>query len=203
MLQVAQSSRGAWHLAGTGSLHAALSNGTLRRSGFLLPSDLAGSSGACFNRRMRKTARPVVWEGGGAQSPSLDPIPFWRKKCCSTGVIRTWGAVVLLLVGLSMGASAQTRSQDPLNRESPQSSVYSFLEACHSRNYQRAWRYLNLRRLPEEQRLKGGPQLAQQLEQILDHDVRFDVASLSRDPAGDHEHVDSFTENGRTLDLQL
>ena len=23
---------------------------------------------------MRKTARPVVWEGGGAQSPSLDPI---------------------------------------------------------------------------------------------------------------------------------
>jgi hypothetical protein len=22
---------------------------------------------------MRKTARPVVWEGGGAQSPSLDP----------------------------------------------------------------------------------------------------------------------------------
>ena len=23
---------------------------------------------------MRKTACPVVWEGGGAQSPSLDPI---------------------------------------------------------------------------------------------------------------------------------
>ena len=23
---------------------------------------------------MRKTARPVVWEGGGAQSPPLDPI---------------------------------------------------------------------------------------------------------------------------------
>jgi hypothetical protein len=29
---------------------------------------------AGFNRRMRKNARPVVWEGGGAQSPSLDPI---------------------------------------------------------------------------------------------------------------------------------
>ena len=25
---------------------------------------------------MRKTARPVVWEGDGAQSPSLDPIIF-------------------------------------------------------------------------------------------------------------------------------
>jgi hypothetical protein len=26
-------------------------------------------TGACFNRRMRKTARPVVWKGHGAQSP--------------------------------------------------------------------------------------------------------------------------------------
>jgi RNA-directed DNA polymerase len=40
-LKVAQSSRGAWHLAGTGSLHSALSNATLRRHGFLMPSDLA------------------------------------------------------------------------------------------------------------------------------------------------------------------
>ena len=29
---------------------------------------------AAFNRRMRKTARTVVWEGAGAQSPALDPI---------------------------------------------------------------------------------------------------------------------------------
>ena len=41
LLNVAQSSRGAWHLAGTGSLQSALSNATLRRHGFLMPSDLA------------------------------------------------------------------------------------------------------------------------------------------------------------------
>jgi group II intron reverse transcriptase/maturase len=41
MLQVASSSRGAWHLAGTGSLQTALANAVLRRSGFLMPSDLA------------------------------------------------------------------------------------------------------------------------------------------------------------------
>jgi len=29
---------------------------------------------AAFNRWMRKTARPVVWEGAGAKSPALDPI---------------------------------------------------------------------------------------------------------------------------------
>ena len=41
MLKVAFSSRGAWHLAGTGSLQTALSNRVLRRYGFLMPSDLA------------------------------------------------------------------------------------------------------------------------------------------------------------------
>jgi len=38
---------------------------------------------AAFNRRMRKTARPVVWEGDGAQSPSLNPIP----EVCITNLL--------------------------------------------------------------------------------------------------------------------
>jgi len=42
MLKVAESSRGAWHLARTGSLQTALSNAKLRRHGFPMPSDLAG-----------------------------------------------------------------------------------------------------------------------------------------------------------------
>jgi hypothetical protein len=41
MLDAAFSSRGAWHLAGTGSLHTALSNAVLRRYNFLMPSDFA------------------------------------------------------------------------------------------------------------------------------------------------------------------
>jgi RNA-directed DNA polymerase len=41
LLKVAHSSKGAWHLARTGSLQTALSNAFLRRSGFLMPSDLA------------------------------------------------------------------------------------------------------------------------------------------------------------------
>jgi len=28
---------------------------------------------------MRKTARPVVWEGAGAQSPALDPIDLVHR----------------------------------------------------------------------------------------------------------------------------
>ena len=43
LLKVAQSSRGAWPLAATGSLHTALSNSRLRQHGFLMPSDLAAT----------------------------------------------------------------------------------------------------------------------------------------------------------------
>lgn len=41
LLKVAFSSKGAWPLARTGSLHLALSNARLRQHGFLMPSDLA------------------------------------------------------------------------------------------------------------------------------------------------------------------
>src|SRR5437870_1797208 len=43
LLKVAHSSKGAWHLAATGSLNTALSNAFLRCAGFLLPSDLAAA----------------------------------------------------------------------------------------------------------------------------------------------------------------
>jgi group II intron reverse transcriptase/maturase len=69
MLKIALSSRGAWPLAANGSVQTALSNATLKRFGFLMPSDLANDEHAAFNRRMRKTARPVVWEGDRALSP--------------------------------------------------------------------------------------------------------------------------------------
>jgi len=103
------------------------------------------------------------------------------------------------------------KSQDPLDRDTPQGCVYAFLEACHSRNYSRACKYLDLRKLPVDKRIQAGPQLAQQLEEILDRDARFDVAALSRDPEGDREdglamnreRVDSFTVSGKTLELQL
>jgi hypothetical protein len=38
---------------------------------------------AGFNRRMRKTACPVVWKGRGAKSPC--PHPITREAKCSGG----------------------------------------------------------------------------------------------------------------------
>ncbi|HTA43062.1 MAG TPA: mechanosensitive ion channel domain-containing protein [Bryobacteraceae bacterium] len=103
------------------------------------------------------------------------------------------------------------KNQDPLNRDSPQSSVYNFLEACRAKDYSRAWRYLDLRDLPENKRADEGRQLAKQLEEVLDRDPRFDVASLSRDPDGerndglarDREVVDTFNVGGRSQQLLL
>lgn len=107
--------------------------------------------------------------------------------------------------------TTQKTPQDPLNRGTPQSSVYNFLEACRAKDYDRAWRYLDLRALPESRRAAEGPQLARQLEQVLDRDPRFDVAALSDQPEGDlrdnlkpdRELVDTFTVDGKSRQLEL
>jgi MscS family membrane protein len=107
--------------------------------------------------------------------------------------------------------AAVTKSQDPLNRESPQSSIVAFLEACHAHQYEKAWKYLDLRDSTAQQRLEDGPELARELEQILDRDAQFDVATLSRAPEGDRndtlppdrERLDAFKFNGQTMTLEL
>lgn len=58
-----RSSRGAWRMAKHAALQAALSNAVLKRYGFVMPSELDAIKRDGINRRMRKTARPVVWEG--------------------------------------------------------------------------------------------------------------------------------------------
>ena len=121
------------------------------------------------------------------------------------------GRIALCFLLLCSGAYAQAASEDPLNRDTPQSSVVSFLQACHANNYGLAWRYIDLRNVPLDQRVADGSQLARELQRILDHDTQFDVADMSRDPAGDRadglpanrDRVDTFHVNGQTLELDL
>jgi len=65
---------------------------------------------------------------------------------------------------------------DPFNRLSPQSSMISFLEDCRSKNFERAARYLDLEKMSRDERRTKGPGFAQQLGEVLDRDVDFDVA---------------------------
>jgi MscS family membrane protein len=64
--------------------------------------------------------------------------------------------------------------------------MYGFLEACRAHDYRKASRFLDLRDKKPEERLKVGPELAQQLQEILDKDSQFDLTDLSTDPEGEH-----------------
>ena len=91
---------------------------------------------------------------------------------------------VILLTGVVRAQTPISETQDPLGRNTPQESVFQFLEACHARDYSKALRYLDLRRMPQTERAQDGPELARELEDLLD-DTPFDIATLSRDPEGD------------------
>ncbi len=118
-------------------------------------------------------------------------------------------AAILLAAVLRAPASVP-ETKDPLGRSTPQDSVFQFLEACHARDYSKAVHYLDLRRMPAAERAKNGPELARQLEDLLD-DTPFDITTLSRDPEGDQydglspglDRLDTFHVNGQTLELQL
>jgi len=103
-----------------------------------------------------------------------------------------------------------SEAKDPLGRGTPQDSVFQFLEACHARDYSKATYYLDLRRMPAAARAKDGPELARQLEDLLD-DTPFDITKLSRDAEGDQadglgsafERLAAFQVDAQTVELQL
>jgi MscS family membrane protein len=100
--------------------------------------------------------------------------------------------------------------RDSLGRTSPQEAIMQFLETCHARQYAKAAHYLDLRQLPKADRDQRGPDLARQLEDLLD-DTPFDIATLSRIPEGNtedglpatREHLLTQDVAGQALQLQL
>src|SRR5258708_30891705 len=116
----------------------------------------------------------------------------------------------LLLAGLLRAQAPASEVKDALGRNTQQEAVFQFLEACHARDYSKATYYLDLRKIPAAARAKDGPELARQLEDLLD-DTPFEITTLSRDPQGDQsdglspafERHDTFHVDGQTLELQL
>jgi len=108
-------------------------------------------------------------------------------------------------------AKPPSKGEDPLHRDSPQSAVLSFLADYRARNFTEAVRYLDLKRLPQDQRVKDGPRFAQQLGALLERDPNFEIAALSRNPEGGHEdglppdreRVASFNLGSQTVELQM
>jgi MscS family membrane protein len=119
-------------------------------------------------------------------------------------------AVVVFFIPSRLPA-ASTPGGDPLGRDNPRSAVTAFLESCHDRNYADAAQYLDLRELPERARAEQGPQLARQLEAILNSDSHFNVLRLSQAPEGNLtddatpslDHVTGIVRKGKTFDVEL
>src|SRR5580700_6570119 len=118
--------------------------------------------------------------------------------------------VVMLLAAVLPAQSSEPPPSDPLGRITPQDAVFRFLEACHAREYSKAAHYLDLRQMSPADREKEGPQLAQQLEDLLD-DTPFDIETLSRSPEGDladglspsRQRLAAFQVNGQPMQLDL
>src|SRR5204862_286178 len=71
--------------------------------------------------------------------------------------------------------------------EVPRGAMARFLAACREGHYARAAEYLNLRQLPQAVRAQRGPELARELETVLDRALWVDLDRLSDQPEGDPE----------------
>jgi MscS family membrane protein len=148
--------------------------------------------------RIRTTGCSLLYASGRVRASKL------RMKKLRGTVVR----ILPFLLAVPLWGAVE---QDPQHRESPRSAVNAFLEDCRAGKYAQGARYLNLRNVAGAERAKDAPELARQLQLVLDRDAQFDVASLSADPEGDRgdglapdrERVASFQLQGHAVDLEL
>ena len=76
-----------------------------------------------------------------------------------------------------------TDPRDPFNRGTPRSAMYGFIVASRKGDYERAANFLDLRRLPPDERERGA-QIARRLKTVLDQTLWVDFATLSDRNAG-------------------
>lgn len=86
-------------------------------------------------------------------------------------------------------AASPTRTAEPppvadMSGHTPRSAVRGYLTTSRAGDYERAATYLDLRALPPSRRAVDGPQLARELQIVLDRTLWVDLDSLSDDPDG-------------------
>jgi MscS family membrane protein len=117
--------------------------------------------------------------------------------------IRTMATALLFLAftsGLPAASSGQEQSaerplpsegqlgpEDEFKRGTPRTTMQGYLIACRAGDYERGARYLDLRRLTEEERPSQGARLARQLKVVLDRMLWVDLEALSPHAEGNLE----------------
>jgi MscS family membrane protein len=114
-------------------------------------------------------------------------------------VTRTFAAAVFLLAALApvaaeqapptTAAPATTTTTQPARAvepgpDTPRGAMTRFLAFCREGQYTRAADFLNLRNIPTSKRAVAGPELASQLEAVLDRVLWIDVYKLSDQTEG-------------------
>ncbi len=82
---------------------------------------------------------------------------------------------------------------DEFDRGTPRGSAVGYLEAARADDYERAARYLDLRRIDPGQRATRGPRLARELKLVLDRELWVPVDELS-------ERAEGFQSDGLPKD---
>ena len=75
---------------------------------------------------------------------------------------------------------------DEYNRGTPRTAVEGFFTATQDGDFKAAANYLNLSTVPKELRPSRGPELARQLNVVLERSLVIDPEVLSTDPKGQH-----------------
>lgn len=118
--------------------------------------------------------------------------------------ITAWLGLTLLSLGVSLAGPAVGQTPEPaaeagaaaevaeipydeFDRGTPRGSAVGYLEAARADDYERAARYLDLRRIEPGQRASRGPKLARELKLVLDRQLWVPVDDLSDRAAGFRE----------------
>jgi small-conductance mechanosensitive channel len=119
--------------------------------------------------------------------PAAQPAPQPAAAASSQPAAKPRASSAVLNVGLGT-------APDVVRRETPRDTVTGFVEAARHQEYARAAHYLNLSKLPLAEQRRLGPQLAQQLYEVLDNQVWFDLDVISNDPLGGFDKPEAIRE---------
>ena len=120
------------------------------------------------------------------------------------------GAAYAQMIDSGQTAAAPAEVQDPLGRSTPRGLVEGLLSALARGDYERAAAFIQLTAWPENERTARGPQLARQLQRVLDRNGQFSpFAELSNQSTGrlsddldpNLERVGSLKANDETYPL--
>lgn len=118
-------------------------------------------------------------------------------------------AFIAVLLSFTGTGTARADDWPRTDRTTPRRAMAAFLEAADASDWTRASEALDLRRLPAAQRATQGPELARELNIVLERSSWIELADLSDDPGGlpkdgkDTETVTVARVGGRDMPITL